>query len=80
MKVYQKLTVPLTKIVLQILKWTRRLIGRPLFRRLMAATVYGQFMAGEEAQSILAYIKEHKKYNVQSMLNYTALETHGFTM
>ena len=46
----------------------------------MAATVYGQFMAGEEAQTILAYIEKHRKYNVQSMLSYTALETHGYTM
>ena len=37
-------------------------------------------MAGEEADTVLAHIEKHRKYNVQSMLNYTALETHGYTM
>ncbi len=67
-------------VFLQLLKWTRTLIGRRLFRRLMAATIYGQFMAGETQETVLEIVRAHRKYNVLSMFTYTAMETHGYTM
>ena len=61
----------------QLLQWTRRLLGRWLFRRLMWATFYGQFAGGETDEEILAVAKHYTKYGLQPMFAYTAMEVHG---
>ncbi len=55
-------------------------MGKRLFKKMMAATVYGQFMAGETQEPILKKVVQHKGFGVQSMFQYTASETHGNTM
>ncbi len=64
----------------QLLRWTRRAVGRPLFRRLMRVSIYGQFMAGETDAPVLSLAEKHARYGVLSMFTYTAIEIHGFTM
>ncbi|KAK2152472.1 hypothetical protein LSH36_327g01004 [Paralvinella palmiformis] len=64
---------------LKILKWSRQLAGKRLFKTMMRATVYGQFMAGESPDDVLDVAKDNTKAGIYAMFAYTASEQHGQT-
>ena len=61
----------------QLLRVARAMLGKALFGRLMRGTIYGQFIAGEKNQEILALAARNQKHGVGSMFAYTAAEMHG---
>ncbi|XP_036209349.1 proline dehydrogenase 1, mitochondrial-like isoform X2 [Myotis myotis] len=54
----------------QLLHFTRRLLGQRLFDRLMKMTFYGQFVAGEDQESIQPLIQHNRAFGVGSILDY----------
>ncbi|XP_059532508.1 proline dehydrogenase 1, mitochondrial isoform X1 [Myotis daubentonii] len=54
----------------QLLHFTRRLLGQRLFDRLMKMTFYGQFVAGEDQESIQPLIRHNRAFGVGSILDY----------
>ncbi|XP_075389997.1 proline dehydrogenase 1, mitochondrial [Tenrec ecaudatus] len=54
----------------QLLHVARRLLGQRLFDRLMKVTFYGQFVAGEDQESIRPLIQHNKAFGVGSILDY----------
>lgn len=58
----------------EIIFWTRKMLGRRLFSRLMKTTVYGQFVAGEDVDSILPNIAKLKDNGVRPILDYATEE------
>lgn len=50
------------------------MLGRRLFSRLMKTTVYGQFVAGEDVDSILPNIAKLKDNGVRPILDYATEE------
>ena len=61
----------------QLLKLARLLLGQWSFKKLMRATIYGQFIAGEQDIEILRLAEHNKRFGVGSMFAYTAAEMHG---
>lgn len=54
----------------QLLHLTRRLLGQSLFDKLMKMTFYGQFVAGEDQESIRPLIQHNRAFGVGSILDY----------
>ncbi|XP_023415084.2 proline dehydrogenase 1, mitochondrial isoform X1 [Loxodonta africana] len=54
----------------QLLCVARRLLGQRLFDKLMKMTFYGQFVAGEDQQSIRPLIQHNRAFGVGSILDY----------
>ncbi|XP_072659567.1 proline dehydrogenase 1, mitochondrial isoform X1 [Canis lupus baileyi] len=54
----------------QLLHLTRRLLGQRLFEKLMKMTFYGQFVAGEDQESIRPVIQHNRAFGVGSILDY----------
>ncbi|XP_058895825.1 proline dehydrogenase 1, mitochondrial isoform X1 [Kogia breviceps] len=54
----------------QLLRLARRLLGQRLFDRLMKMTFYGQFVAGEDQESIRPLIQHNRAFGVGSILDY----------
>ncbi|XP_047416438.1 proline dehydrogenase 1, mitochondrial [Sciurus carolinensis] len=54
----------------QLLQMTRRLLGQRLFDKLMKMTFYGQFVAGEDQESIRPLIQHNRAFGVGSILDY----------
>ncbi|XP_066221416.1 proline dehydrogenase 1, mitochondrial [Saccopteryx leptura] len=54
----------------QLLHLTRRLLGQRLFDKLMKMTFYGQFVAGEDQESIRPLIQHNRAFGVGSILDY----------
>ncbi|KAM5262468.1 proline dehydrogenase 1, mitochondrial [Ctenodactylus gundi] len=54
----------------QLLHIARKLMGQRLFDKLMKMTFYGQFVAGEDQESIRPLIQRNKAYGVGSILDY----------
>ncbi|XP_012631968.1 proline dehydrogenase 1, mitochondrial isoform X1 [Microcebus murinus] len=54
----------------QLLHFARKLLGQRLFDRLMKMTFYGQFVAGEDQESIRPLIQHNKAFGVGSILDY----------
>ncbi|XP_025713781.1 proline dehydrogenase 1, mitochondrial isoform X2 [Callorhinus ursinus] len=54
----------------QLLHLTRRLLGQRLFEKLMKMTFYGQFVAGEDQESIRPLIRHNRAFGVGSILDY----------
>lgn len=54
----------------QLLHLTRRLLGQKLFDKLMKMTFYGQFVAGEDQESIRPLIQHNRAFGVGSILDY----------
>lgn len=54
----------------QLLHLTRRLLGQWLFNKLMKMTFYGQFVAGEDQESIRPVIQHNRAFGVGSILDY----------
>ena len=59
------------------MKATRSLLGPSLFPKLMKSTVYGQFAAGEDNESVKEAIKRFRNVGVRSALNYSVEEDEG---
>ena len=56
------------------MKVAQKLIGPALFTRLMKATVYGQFAAGEDKEEIMKVVTRLRNAGVRTVLNYSAEE------
>ena len=50
------------------------MLGKQLFRRLMKATFYGHFVAGEDQEAIKPVIKNLEKFGVGAILDYSVEE------
>jgi len=57
--------------VLQLMKLGRRLLGRYLFERLMKASFYGHFVAGEDVARIRPLVQRNMCFGVKSILDYS---------
>lgn len=58
----------------QLLLLARKLLGQRLFDRLMKLTFYGQFVAGEDQESIRPLIQHNRAFGVGSILDYAVEE------
>ncbi|XP_074641976.1 proline dehydrogenase 1, mitochondrial-like [Tubulanus polymorphus] len=58
----------------QILKVVRKCLGQTLFKRLMRATFYGHFVAGEDQDDIKPAINRMRHFGVKSILDYSVEE------
>ncbi|XP_044131340.1 proline dehydrogenase 1, mitochondrial-like [Bufo gargarizans] len=58
----------------QILKLSRKLLGQNLFDGMMKMTFYGQFVAGEDQESIKPLIRRNRAFGVGSVLDYSVEE------
>lgn len=47
------------------------MLGLKVFSKVMKMTVYGQFVAGEDIESIRPVIKRYRKSGVRSILDYS---------
>ncbi|XP_065760362.1 proline dehydrogenase 1, mitochondrial isoform X2 [Muntiacus reevesi] len=54
----------------QLLHLARRLLGQRLFNTLMKMTFYGQFVGGEDQESIRPLIQHNRAFGVGSILDY----------
>lgn len=54
----------------QLLQLSRKLLGQNLFEQLMKMTFYGQFVAGEDQESIKPLIRRNRAFGVGSVLDY----------
>uniref|UniRef100_A0AAA9TE69 Proline dehydrogenase n=1 Tax=Bos taurus TaxID=9913 RepID=A0AAA9TE69_BOVIN len=54
----------------QLLHLARKLLGQRLFNTLMKMTFYGQFVAGEDQESIRPLIQHNRAFGVGSILDY----------
>ncbi|KAM9193958.1 proline dehydrogenase 1, mitochondrial [Dugong dugon] len=54
----------------QLLHVARKLLGQRLFDKLMKMTFYGQFVAGEDQESIRPLIQHNRAFGVGSILDY----------
>ena len=57
-----------------LLNFGRRVLGRRLFNKLMKATIYGQFVGGEDKKDIQGTISKNMAFGVKSILDYSAEE------
>lgn len=57
-------------LAFQLLRLARKLLGQRLFNTLMKMTFYGQFVAGEDQESIRPLIQRNKAFGVGSILDY----------
>jgi len=53
------------------MKLGRRLLGRHLFERLMKASFYGHFVAGEDVARIRPLVQRNMSFGVKSILDYS---------
>ncbi|KAM4054077.1 proline dehydrogenase 1, mitochondrial isoform 1-T1 [Anomaloglossus baeobatrachus] len=58
----------------QILQLSKKLLGQTLFEAMMKMTFYGQFVAGEDQESIKPIIRRNKAFGVGSVLDYSVEE------
>ncbi|XP_033748496.1 proline dehydrogenase 1, mitochondrial-like isoform X2 [Pecten maximus] len=58
----------------KLLKWSRRILGGTLFRKMMKATFYGHFVAGEDQVAIRPLVSRNKQFGVKSILDYSVEE------
>ncbi|XP_004592136.2 proline dehydrogenase 1, mitochondrial [Ochotona princeps] len=54
----------------QLLHVARKLLGQTIFDKLMKMTFYGQFVAGEDQESIRPLIQHNRAFGVGSILDY----------
>uniref|UniRef100_T1J6H6 Proline dehydrogenase n=1 Tax=Strigamia maritima TaxID=126957 RepID=T1J6H6_STRMM len=64
----------LVKNNMKIMKWTRKVLGKRLFEMVMRATVYGQFVAGEDQNTISPTLERLRQFGVKSILDYSVEE------
>lgn len=58
----------------KIMKLSRRLLGKRLFKLMMRSTFYGQFVAGEDEKEITPVIRHLSSFGVKTILDYSAEE------
>ena len=56
------------------MRQTRTLLGKTLFDKLMRASIYGQFVAGENREEIMPTIQNMNAYGVSPILDYATEE------
>lgn len=56
----------------QLLKWSRKILGKRLFGFLMQQTFYGHFVAGSNQNTIKELIMGNRQFGVKSILDYSA--------
>ena len=54
-----------------LIEWSRKLLGKKLFRKLQFASFYGHFVAGEDQESIKPTVSRNRMYGVKSILDYS---------
>ncbi|KZS08064.1 Proline dehydrogenase 1, mitochondrial [Daphnia magna] len=59
---------------MKLMKLGKKVLGKRLFKSLMKATFYGQFVAGENQQDIMPTIQRMRSFGVKSILDYSAEE------
>ena len=59
-------------LFLQLIKFSRFVLGKKLFTRVMKMTFFGQFVAGENEKEIRPLIERNKLFGVKSILDYSA--------
>ncbi|XP_046655257.1 proline dehydrogenase 1, mitochondrial-like isoform X2 [Daphnia pulicaria] len=59
---------------MKLMKIGKKLLGKRLFKSLMKATFYGQFVAGENQTDIMPTIQRMRSFGVKSILDYSAEE------
>ncbi|XP_053466866.1 proline dehydrogenase 1, mitochondrial [Ictalurus furcatus] len=58
----------------EIMDLCKKLMGQALFEKLMKMTFYGQFVAGEDHQSIKPLIQKNRAFGVGAVLDYSVEE------
>ncbi|XP_017307719.1 proline dehydrogenase 1, mitochondrial [Ictalurus punctatus] len=58
----------------EIMDLCKKLMGQTLFEKLMKMTFYGQFVAGEDHQSIKPLIQKNRAFGVGAVLDYSVEE------
>ncbi|OCU01760.1 hypothetical protein XELAEV_18007536mg [Xenopus laevis] len=58
----------------QILSLSKKVLGQKLFEKMMKMTFYGQFVAGEDQESIKPLIRRNQAFGVGSVLDYSVEE------
>nr|XP_033810327.1 proline dehydrogenase 1, mitochondrial-like isoform X1 [Geotrypetes seraphini] len=58
----------------QLMSLCRAILGQQLFKELMKMTFYGQFVAGENQESIKSVIRRNRAFGVGSILDYCVEE------
>jgi len=53
------------------MKISRKLLGRTLFEKMMKASFYGQFVAGEDSIRIRPLVEKNMSFGVKSILDYS---------
>ncbi|KAL5016145.1 hypothetical protein ScPMuIL_005734 [Solemya velum] len=55
----------------RILKWSKKILGKRLFKKMMRSTFYGHFVAGEDIEEIRPVITKNRMFGVKSILDYS---------
>lgn len=58
----------------QLMELSKKLLGQRLFEKLMKMTFYGQFVAGEDHNSIKPLIEKNRAFGVGAVLDYSVEE------
>ncbi|XP_048044772.1 proline dehydrogenase 1, mitochondrial isoform X3 [Megalobrama amblycephala] len=58
----------------EIIDLSRKLLGQKMFEQFMKMTFYGQFVAGEDHQSIRPVVQKNQAYGVGAVLDYSVEE------
>ncbi|MCI4392842.1 hypothetical protein PGIGA_G00150810 [Pangasianodon gigas] len=58
----------------EIMDLSKKLLGQAMFEKLMKMTFYGQFVAGEDHQSIKPLIQKNRAFGVGAVLDYSVEE------
>ncbi|XP_059405537.1 proline dehydrogenase 1, mitochondrial-like [Carassius carassius] len=58
----------------EIMDLSRKLLGQKMFEQFMKMTFYGQFVAGEDHQSIRPVVRKNQAYGVGAVLDYSVEE------
>ena len=61
-------------VLLQLMKLGKGVLGKKLFGAIMKQSFYGQFVAGEDRQSIKPAIHRMHTFGVKSILDYSVEE------
>lgn len=58
----------------QLMDLSKKLLGQWMFEKLMKMTFYGQFVAGEDHNSIKPLIQKNQAFGVGAVLDYSVEE------
>lgn len=53
------------------MKYCRAILGKTLFEKVMKASFYGHFVAGEDAVKIKPLLEKNMSFGVKSILDYS---------